>query len=201
MKVSRIFLLSFLFVTQAAGCGELRPSSTSIKAGPFSIQDSKDNDVQLKGSYNPDTGMIIVDNFSMRNNASDPNKTLPPIIIGNAEYRRAVNEGVIGETNAIFGGVSNLMTAATPLLTARMQAKLQQSQLDALQPSVVQEVISGIAGGKLSLPGVAPFLSPAEVQQVIAQLAAIQAQLEALRKATAPPVVPTSNPVVPPVIR
>lgn len=184
MKRSAILLAALATV---AGCGEQDIAGTRIKAGPFSIQDTKDNRVKLVGKYNPATGEIDITNFELENNASKVNPTIPGVVIANAEYRRAVNEGVIGETNAIFGGMSGLVAAGTPLLLARQQAKIQQQAIEATQPQLIDEVVGGILGGKISLPGLGTsgLMSPGELAQVKAELVRIQQDIAAAQAAEA----------------
>lgn len=121
--VAMKFLKSSLAVAMlgscVAGCYSPEPAQTRFGMGAFrgwEFHDSKDNDVSVEyAGYNSETKQWEVKNLTIRNNASDVNKTLEAMMLANAEQWKAVAEHTraLGEaTSSIAGALSWLAPAA-----------------------------------------------------------------------------------------
>jgi len=81
------------------GCSMPANPHTRLRAGPlgglFSFEDTKDNDIEIKGAnYDPATGRFGLDSLVIRNNASDVRRA-------NVEQMRAYTEQVQAVTNMV----------------------------------------------------------------------------------------------------
>lgn len=173
------------------GCGEQNASMTQIKAGPFSIKDTKDNDVTLKGSYNPDTGAIVVENFTLRNNASDPNQTLPAIIGANMLYQRQLGENAVGIIDA--GG--RIVSTVAPILGQRIQAKRDVEMAELTSRQAIVEAVAGVATGQWKPQTIERYLSDEERAEFRRQIAELQRKLNAQTPPTSQPAEPSHEEV------
>lgn len=97
-------LLAFAFL--CAGCMPEK-ATTQVGGGAFgwNFKDSKDNDVSIKNAkYNPSTSEASVEDLTIRNNASDVNRTLAEMMLANAEQWKAVAE----HTRALTDGMAKI---------------------------------------------------------------------------------------------
>lgn len=95
------------------GCGYQDKARTSLGASVWgwNFDDSKDNDITLKGAK---WGDKSVDELVIRNNASDVNKSIAEIAIANARVAEAHGKNIEQALNAI-ANIASRIPGANPM--------------------------------------------------------------------------------------
>ena len=104
--------ISLALLAMLGGCMP-SPAHTSFSINGFgwSFADTKDNDISVKGAK---WGDKSVDEITIRNNASDVNKTLATMMLAFVEQQKQVNEGITRVGNIIDKLVPLLGGGAAP---------------------------------------------------------------------------------------
>ena len=164
-----------------SGCGEQDAAGTrvsySIWTG-FKMSDTRNNDIKFKGKINPMTNEFEVDEFTMVNNASDVNPTIAELVMANAAYQKQLGDNAIGVVDAVGNAAEKFM----PMLIARDRAKADVKLGKIASQQAVTEAMSAVFNGGAAPRDVAEYLEPGEREIFNRRLAAMEADLKAMRE-------------------
>lgn len=160
------YLISLMLLLVLAGCenglfGSANPRTEfSYGASGAKFYDSKNNDIDVAGEYDPETGRVSVSKFVVRNNASDVRLANVEQMLGLAKQQEQFNQG-IREVRGIVSDIGGMVTELRMMRYGQTQidtpwgtygSTRSTSQPAAGSSRVLDEILSRLSALESRLP-------------------------------------------------
>ena len=100
-----------------SACAFIKPT-TELQGPGWRFTDTKDNDIDLVCSYDPETHAFKIDKLVISNKSSPVIDANVPQMLAFVEQQKAANEGI----KAAFAGIAQTLGAVTPIVGELRQA-------------------------------------------------------------------------------